>query len=126
MGLVLGITSSVWLALAVQKDQLEPALPGAWVTASLGLAALGVGWLLTAVSPRFTAALAVGAMPGAVYGAIALAGGGSQQLAYAWSAVPLALGWVAILAAFSGRRNQSRPWSTRRRTAPGVPRARTH
>ena len=126
IGLVLGLTSSAWLALAVQDDQLESALPGVWVTASLGLAVLGVGWLLSAISPRFAAALAAGAIPGAVYGAIALAGEGSQQLAYAWSAVPVALGWVAVVAAFSGPRGRSRPWSARRRTAPRVPRARTH
>ena len=124
IGLVLGLSSSAWLALAAHEHRLEPALPGVAVTASLGLAVLGVGWLLTALSPRFTAALAAGALPGAVYGAIALAGEGSQQLAYAWSAVPVALGWVAIVAAFSGQRTRSRPWSARRQTAPRVPRVR--
>ena len=126
LGLLLGIASSAWLALAAHDGQLEPALPSPWVTASLGLAVLAVGWVLAAISPHFAAALAVGALPGAIYGAIVLGGGTDRQLAYAWAAVPVALGWVAVTAGFADRRGHSRSWSARRATAPRIPRARAH
>ncbi len=125
IGLVLGLAGSAWLGLAASDNRLEPALPGPWVTASLALAVLVVGWLLAAIASRFAAALAVGLLPGAVYAAMALAGDGSHQQAYAWCAVAVALGCVAVGAGFARPRRRSQPWSVRRRTAPRVPRART-
>ena len=126
IGLVVGIAGSAWVGLAAHDQRLEPALPGPWLTASLALAVLVMGWVLAAVSPRFAAALAAGLLPGAAYAAMALAGDGSQQLAYAWCAIAVALGWVAVVAGCKGQRRRSRPWSVRRRTAPRVPRVRTH
>ena len=126
IGLALGVAGSAWLGLAASDQRLEAALPGPWLTASLALAVLVMGWVLAAVSPRFTAALAAGLLPGAAYAAVALAGDGSQRLAYAWCAIAVALGFVAVTAGFKGQGRHTRPWSVRRRTAPRVPRVRTH
>lgn len=125
LALVVGLASSAWLALTAYDHQMAPALPGLWATASFGLGVLAVGWVLTALSPRFTASLAASLFPGAVYGSIALSSDGLPQLAYAWSAVPVALAWVGITAGFSDRRgSRGRPWSVRRSSAPRIPRAR--
>ena len=125
IALVVGLASSAWLAITAHNHQMAPALPGLWATASFGLGVVAVGWVLTALSPRCTATLAASLFPGAVYGAIALSSDGFPQLAYAWTAVPVALAYVGITAGFSDRRgSRGRPWSVRRSSAPRIPRGR--
>ena len=126
IGLLLGLTGSAFVGLAAHEHRLEPALPDPWLTASLALVVLLVGWVVASVSRRFAAALAGALLPGVAYGAVVLAGDGNQQLAYGWSAVAAALGWVAVTAGLAAPRNRRASWSSRRRTAPRIPRARAH
>jgi peptidoglycan/LPS O-acetylase OafA/YrhL len=125
LGLLFGAAASIWVAVAARDQSLEAALPTPWVTACLGLAVVVVGWVLANAAPRFAAALAGAAAPGAAYGAVVLAGDGAEQLAYGWSAMPIALGCLAIGAGLHGAKHAQKPWSARRSTAPRVPRART-
>ena len=60
-----------------------------------------------------------------MYGAIVLADDGTRQMAYGWSAIPVALGCLAIGAGLHAARSSKRPWSARRSNAPRIPRART-
>ncbi len=124
VGLVLGLAGSVLVGRAAHDHTLAGALPLPWVTASLGLAVLAVGWVLSSATPRVAAGLAAGALPGAVYAASALAGDGERQLAYGWSAILIALGGLTLGAGLHASRSHTRPWSARRRTASRVPRAR--
>ena len=124
VGLLLGLAGSLLVGRAALDHTLAAALPLPWVTASLGLAVLAVGWVLSSATPRLAAGLAAGALPGAVYAALVLAGDGERQLAYGWSAIPVALGGLALGAGLHASRSHSRPWSARRHSAPRVPRAR--
>lgn len=124
VGLLLGLAGSVVVGRAARDHTLAAALPLPWVTASLGLVVIAVGWVLSLATPRFAAGVAVGAVPGAVYAAFVLTGDGEKQLAYGWSAIPIALGALALGAGLHASRTPSRPWSARRHTAPRVPRAR--
>lgn len=125
LGLVLGVLASAGVALAARDQSLADALPNPWLTACLGLGVVVVGWVLANAAPRFAAALAGASAPGAAYGAIVLAGDGARQLAYGWSAVPVALACVAFGAGVQGAHRKHRSWSARRGTAPRVPRVRT-
>ena len=125
LGLLLGILGSFYVGMAAHDHTLAAALPTPWVTASLGLGIVAVGWVMGNATPRFAAALALAAMPGAAYAAVMLAGDGDRQLAYGWSAVPIALGCLAFGAGFHASHSRHRPWSARRRTSPRLPRART-
>ncbi len=125
IGLLLGLASSAWVGRSAHDHTLAGFLPQPWVTACLGLGVIAVGWVMATAIPGFAAGLAVGALPGAVYAALVLAGDGSRQLAYGWSGVPIALAGLAIGAGTHSARSQTRPWSARRSTAGGIPRART-
>ena len=125
IGLALGVVASLWLGIAARDEKLAAYLPNPWLTACLGLGILAVGWVMANAAPRFAAGLAVAALPGAVYAALVLAGGDSRQLAYGWSAVPVALAALALASGLHAARHPSRPWSVRRSTAPKIPRART-
>jgi peptidoglycan/LPS O-acetylase OafA/YrhL len=124
-GLVLGVLASAWVGTAARERTLAESLPSPWWTACLGLGVIAIGWVLANAAPRFAATLAGAAAPGAVYGAIVLAGDGDGQLAYGWSAVPVALVCLAIGAGLHAAHRKPRPWSARRSTAPRVPRLRT-
>ncbi len=125
IGLLLGILGSAWVGLAARDHTLAASLPSPWVTASLGVGIVVVGWVVANATPRFAAALALAATPGAAYASVMLAGDGERQLAYGWSAVPIALACLAFGAGFHAASTRHRPWSARRSTAPRVPRART-
>ncbi len=129
LGLLLGIASSALVAREAYGHRLAAVLPSPWLTAGLGLLVLGLGLVMAVVSPRFTSSLACGALPGAIYGSFMLSGDGAQQLAYGWSAIPVALGALALHAGLFRSRGPggggSRPWSARRGNAPRIPRART-
>jgi hypothetical protein len=125
IGLLLGILGSAYVGIAAHDHTLAAALPSPWLTASLGLGIIAVGWVMGNATPRFAAALALGATPGAAYAAAMLAGDGERQLAYGWSAVPVALACLAFGAGFHAAHSHHRPWSARRRTAPRLPRVRT-
>lgn len=125
IGLLLGIVASAWMALAARDQTLADNLPNPWLTACFGLAVVAVGWVLANAAPRFAAALAAASAPGAAYGAIVLAGDGARQLAYGWSAVPVALVCLAVGAGGHSVQRKQQPWSARRRTSPRVPRVRT-
>jgi len=124
VGVLLGLFGSVVMGRAAHDQTLAGALPQPWLTALLGLAVLAVGWVLSTATPRFGAGLAAGALPGAVYAALALAGDGESQLAYGWSAILIALGGVALGAGLHASHSHTRPWSARRHSAPRLPRAR--
>jgi hypothetical protein len=125
LGLLLGIGASAWLGLAARDHELAESLPTPWMTACLGLGIIVIGWVMANAAPRFAAALAGAAAPGAVYGAIMLAGDGQGQLAYGWSAVPISLVCLAAGAGLHAAHRRPRSWSSRRATAPKVPRLRT-
>lgn len=124
VGLLLGLAGSVLVGRAAYDHSLAGALPLPWVTASLGLAVVAVGWVLSSATPRLAAGLTAGALPGAVYAAFALAGDGARQQAYGWSAIPIALGALAVGTGLHASRSHTRPWSARRSSALRVPRAR--
>lgn len=124
VGLLLGLAGSVLVGRAAYDHTLAGALPLPWLTASLGLAVIAVGWLLGSATPRLAAGLTAGALPGAVYAGVALAGDGARQLAYGWSAITIAVGALALGTGLHASRSHARPWSARRRTALRVPRAR--
>jgi hypothetical protein len=125
IGLILGIAASAWLGMAARDHELADSLPTPWLTACLGLGIIAIGWVMGNAAPRFAAALAGAAAPGAVYGAVMLAGDGESQLAYGWSAVPIALVCLALGSGLHAANRRHRPWSARRATAPKVPRLRT-
>jgi len=125
LGLVLGFAASLWVTVAARDHTLAATLPNPWMTASIGLGICAIGWVTATAAPRFSAALAGAAVPGATYGAIMLAADGANQLAYGWSAVPISLGCLALGAALHAARRHQRPWSARRATASRVPRLRT-
>jgi len=125
VGLLFGLASSVVVGRAANDHTLAAALPRPWLTASLGLVVIAIGWVMSMATPRLAAGAAAGALPGTVYAAVVLADDGSRQLAYGWSAILIALGCLALGAGLHAGRSRSRPWSARRTTAPRVPRART-
>jgi len=125
VGLLLGLASSLAVGRAAHDHTLAAVLPRPWVTASLGLVVIAVGWVMSMATPRLAAGAAAGALPGAVYAAIVLAGDEPRQLAYGWSAILVALGCLALGAGLHASQSSSRPWSARRSTAARVPRART-
>ena len=126
IGLALGVVASLWVGIAARDEKLAAYLPNPWLTACLGLGIVALGWVMANAAPRFAAALAGAALPGAVYAAVTLAGDDTRQLAYGWSAIPVALACLALGAGLHASRHASRPWSARRSTAPRIPRARTH
>jgi len=125
LGLILGIAASSWVTVAARDHTLAASLPNPWLTACLGLGVVAVGWVMANAAPRFAAALAGASAPGAVYGAVVLAGDGAKQLAYGWSAVPIALICLALGAGLHAAHHAHRPWSARRSTAGRIPRVRT-
>ncbi len=125
IGLILGVAASAWVVVAARDQTLADALPTPWVTACLGIGIVVVGWVMANATPRFAAALAGAAAPGAVYGALVLAAEGDRQLAYGWSAVPIALTGLAVGAGLHAAHRGQRPWSARRASASKVPRLRT-
>lgn len=125
IGLILGLAASAWVVVSARDDTLAAALPNPWLTASLGLAVVAVGWVAANAAPRFAGALAGAAAPGAAYGAIVLAADGDRQLAYGWSAIPIALGCLALGAGLHAAHQPQRPWSARRGSSPRLPRTRT-
>lgn len=125
IGLIVGAAASMWMARAAHDHTLAAALPEPWATACLSLVIVVVGWVASSSVPRLAAALAGAAAPGAVYGAVMLAGDGERQLAYGWSAIPVTLICLAVGAGLHSAEHPTRPWSARRRSAPRVPRLRT-
>ena len=125
IGLILGVLASAWVGLAARDHNLAAALPTPWVTASMGLGVVVVGWVTANTIPRFAAGLAAAAVPGAAYGAMMLASDGDKQLAYGWTAVPVALACLAVGAGLHANQHARRPWSARRGRAPKLPRVRT-
>lgn len=125
IGLVLGFAASAWVVVAARDHTLVDALPNPWITACMGLAVVAVGWVTANVAPRFAAAFPAAAFPGAAYGAVMLASDGADQMAYGWSAVPVALGCLAVGAGLHAAQSKHKPWSARRSSAPRVPRVRT-
>jgi len=125
IGLVLGVVASGWMVQAARHHTLADGLPAPSMTAGLGLAVIAIGWVIANAAPRFTSALAAAAAPGAMYGALMLAKDGDNQLAYGWSAVPVALACLAAGAGAHASRHGQKAWSARRGTAPKLPRVRT-
>lgn len=124
LGLILGLVASAWVGIAARDHTLAAALPTPLLTACIGIGIVAGGWVMTSAAPRFAAALAGAAAPGAAYGAVMLAGDGAHQLAYGWSAVPIALGCLAFGAGVHAANTAHKPWSARRRTSSRVPRVR--
>ena len=125
IGLVLGGAASAWMIRAARDHELAGALPSPWVTACLGFAVVALGWVIASAAPRFAAALAGASTPGAIYGAIMLSMDGNRVLSIGWSAVPVALGCLALGAGLHAAQAPHKPWSARRANAPRVPRVRT-
>lgn len=125
IGFLLGLAFSGSVVNAARDRTFAGALPSPWVTASLGLVVIAIGWVTANATPRFAAALAMGALPGAVYGSLVLAWQGDSQLSYGWSAMPIALGCLALGASLHAAKSARKPWSARRGSSPRLPRART-
>lgn len=125
IGLVLGLAFSISVVQASDERKLAAALPSPLWTACMGLAVVGAGWLTASVTPRFAAGLATAAVPGAVYAAMRLAWDGEEKLAYGWSAIPVALGCVAVGAGIHATQHSRKPWSARRGRSSRIPRVRT-
>jgi hypothetical protein len=124
IGLVLGIAFSVAVVQSGREHTLAEALPSPWVTACLGLAVVFGGWVIANAMPRFTSGLALAALPGAIYGSLILSWDDHAQLSYGWSAIPIALGCLALGASIHAAGHGQKPWSARRGSAPRIPRAR--
>ena len=125
IGLVLGIAFSTAVVQSAREHTLAEALPSPWVTACLGLAVVLGGWIIANAMPRFTSGLALAALPGAIYGSLALSWEDHAQLSYGWSAIPIALACLALGACLHAAGSGQKPWSARRSSAPRIPRART-
>lgn len=125
LGFLLGLAFSGSVVSAARDDTFADALPSPWVTASLGLVVIAIGWVTANATPRFAAALAMSALPGALYGSLVLAWQGDSQLSYGWSAMPIALGCLAFGASLHASKSGRKPWSARRGSSPSLPRTRT-
>ncbi len=124
VGLLLGLAGSVLVGRAAHDHTLVAALPIPWVTASLGLAVIAIGWVLSTATPRLAAGLAAGALPGAVYAAVALARRRGEAAGLRLVGHPDRPWRPGLGAGLHASRSHTRPWSARRRTASRVPRAR--